>query len=122
MLGSATGRLFAAYYDAAATAPRVTLELSGMAKGPALRQAQHDYEQRLAEVRLRGAARTEGELLAGVSALAAPVFDHTGLLVAGLGVLGHRGILDVSWDGTPCTELKRSAATLSELCGYSAPK
>jgi DNA-binding IclR family transcriptional regulator len=122
MLGSATGRLFAAYYDTEMTLPRITLELSRTAKGTALRQARHDYDLRLDEVRRHGAARTEGELLSGVSALAAPVFDHAGLLVAGLGVLGHRGILDVSWGGTPCTELKRSAATLSELCGYSPPK
>ena len=67
-------------------------------------------------------ARTEGELLSGVSALAAPVFDYSGSLVASLGVLGHRGILDVSWTGKPCTELKRSAAALSGLCGYSPPK
>ena len=73
-------------------------------------------------MRRRGAARTEGELLSGAQRPAAPVFDHTGSLVAGLGVLGHRGVLDVSWTGTPCSELKRSAAALSELCGYSAPK
>jgi len=122
MIGSATGRLFAAYYDSQATSPRITLELSRTAKGAALKEAQRDYDQRLEEVRRHGAARTEGELLAGVSALAAPVFDYSGSLVAGLGMLGHRGILDVSWAGTPCTELKRSAASLSELCGYSPPK
>jgi DNA-binding IclR family transcriptional regulator len=122
MLGSATGRLFAAYYDTEITLPRIGLELSKTAKGTALRLAQHDYDLGLDEVRRRGAARTEGELLPGVSALAAPVFDHAGSLVAGLGVLGHRGILDVSWDGVPCTELKRSAASLSELCGYSPPR
>ncbi|HEV8021649.1 MAG TPA: IclR family transcriptional regulator [Candidatus Lustribacter sp.] len=122
MLGSATGRLFAAFFDPDATRPRITEELSRVAKGPALRQAQHDFDLRLDEVRRHGAARTEGELLNGVSAMAAPVFDHTGSLIAGLGVLGHRGILDVSWTGTPCTELKRSAAALSELCGYTPPK
>jgi DNA-binding IclR family transcriptional regulator len=119
MIGSATGRLFAAYFDPEVTRPRITGELSRVAKGPALRQAQRDFDQRLDEVRRHGAARTEGELLNGVSALAAPVFDHTGSLIAGLGVLGHRGILDVSWTGAPCAELKRSAAILSELCGYS---
>ena len=122
MINSATGQLYAAYYDPNATAPLITVELSRKAKGTALKRARLDYETRLAEVRRRGAARTEGELLSGVSALAAPVFDHTGSLVAGLGVLGHRGVLDVSWSGTPCTELKRSAAALSELCGYAAPK
>jgi DNA-binding IclR family transcriptional regulator len=122
MIGSATGQLFAAYFDPETAGPRIAEELSRTAKGPALRQAQHDYELRLDEVRKHGAARTEGELLSGVSALAAPVFDYSGSLVAGLGVLGHRGILDVSWTGTPCTELKRSAAALSGLCGYSPPK
>jgi DNA-binding IclR family transcriptional regulator len=122
MINSATGQLFAAFYDADATAPLITAELANKAKGAALKAARRDYEVRLDEVRRQGAARAEGELLSGVSALAAPVFDHTGSLVAGLGVLGHRGILDVSWSGTPCTELKRSAAALSELCGCSSPK
>lgn len=122
MISSATGRIFAAYYDPAATGPRIADELSLTAKGAALKQARHDYEMGLDDVRRRGIARSEGALISGVSTLAAPVFDHAGSLVAGLGVLGHRGILDVSWDGTPCAELKRSAAALSELCGYTPPK
>jgi DNA-binding IclR family transcriptional regulator len=121
MISSATGQLFAAYYDPEATAPRIALEFSKTPKGAALKQARHDYETRVDEVRRRGVARSEGELLPGVSALAVPVFDHAGSLVAGLGVLGHRGVLDLNWSGTPCAELKRSAATLSELCGYSTP-
>lgn len=122
MINSATGQLFAAYYDRDATAPLISAELSRKMKGAALKQARHDYAAGLDEVRRHGAARTEGELLSGVSALAAPVFNHTGSLVAGLGVLGHRGILDVSWSGAPCSELKRSAAALSELCGYPSSK
>jgi DNA-binding IclR family transcriptional regulator len=122
MITSATGQIFAAFYDPEATAPRIALELSKAAKGTALDQARKDYEMRLEEVRRRGAASSEGALLSGVSTLSAPVFDHAETLVAGLGVLGHRGVLDVSWSGTACTELKRSAVALSELCGYSPPK
>ena len=119
MTGSATGLLFGAYFDAEATAPRIALELSAKVHDAGARQARRDYDLRLDEVRLHGMARVEGELLSGVSALAAPVFDHSGSLVAGIGVLGHRGILDTRWDGIACTELKRAAALLSERCGYA---
>jgi len=122
MISSATGRIFGAYYDPEATEPRIAVELTKTAKGAAPKQARSDYETRLDEVRRRGLARSEGALISGVSTLAAPVFDHAGSLVAGLGVLGHRGVLDVSWSGVPCAELRRSAALLSELCGYAPPK
>ena len=121
IINSATGQIFRRILRPRGDRTRITAELSRKMKGAALKQARHDYEP-VWTSSSPGAARTEGELLSGVSALAAPVFNHTGSLVAGLGVLGHRGILDVSWSRTPCTELKRSAAALSELCGYSPPK
>ena len=122
MTRSATGLIFGAYFDTEATEPRITVELSANATGAAPSEARRDYEERLEEVRRHGIARIEGRHIAGVSALAAPVFDHSGSLVAALGVIGHRGILDVTWDGIACSELKRSAALLSERCGYAPGK
>ena len=84
-----------------ATEARITVELSENLTGAAASAARSDYDERLEEVRKRGVARIEGRHIAGVSALAAPVFDDSGSLVAALGVIGHRGILDCTWTGSP---------------------
>jgi DNA-binding IclR family transcriptional regulator len=47
-----------------------------------------DIERDLEETRLRGYAMNRGEFRVGVSGIAAPVRDRTGVVVAALGVWG----------------------------------
>jgi len=123
MTRSATGAVFGAFYDAAAVEAVVAGEIADLRlKGPAERELRRNYERRVAEVREHGIGRVQGELLAGISSLSAPVFDHNGLIVAALGILGNSSLLDIAWDGAPAVELRRSATALSERCGFSGSR
>ena len=46
------------------------------------------FEAQLHEVRAHGISRSEGEIVPGVSAMSAPVFDHTGAIVLALTAIG----------------------------------
>jgi len=45
-------------------------------------------ENQLAEIRLHGIARASGTLTPGINGLSAPVFDHTGRMIAAITSLG----------------------------------
>lgn len=76
--------------------------------------------QELATVtRERGLARVEGELLPGVSALAAPVFDYGGEISAVIGVIGRSAAFDCSWHGEIAKSLEQAAGELSRDIGYT---
>jgi DNA-binding IclR family transcriptional regulator len=120
MTRSATGAVFGAFYDSGATEAVVAAEIgSSRLDAKAKRELLGSYERRVAEVREHGVGRVQGEVIAGISSLSAPVFDHNGLIVAAIGVLGNNGVLDVGWDANPALELRRSAAILSERCGFA---
>lgn len=114
MLLSATGLVFGAYLDSEAVKARITDELADKRAGAPTRAG---LEAMLDDVRRRGLARVEGTLLSGVSALGAPVFDHRGQLAAALMVVGHQGIMDVSWHGPIAKSLAAAAAELSRRLG-----
>ncbi len=74
----------------------------------------------LAEVRRRGYALDDGESNDAVRGVAAPVFDHTGAMVAALGI----AVPVIRWTGPrgrEWTKLAReAAATLSDRLGHRA--
>lgn len=122
LLGSATGRCFAAYAPAAVIEPMLAQELaaqgsknrSGMPRD--LKQARALLEQ----TRQQGLGRVVDTLLPGISGLAAPVFDATGRMVLGLVSLGSSASFDASEGGTAARVLKRYANQLSEELGWRA--
>jgi DNA-binding IclR family transcriptional regulator len=71
-------------------------------------------------VRRRGLSRSEGEIIPGINAMSAPVFDHTGTIVLGLTVIGPAGVLDTGWDGALARALKRCADEVSQRLGALA--
>lgn len=75
------------------------------------------FETELQEVRRHGLSRSEGEIVAGVSAMSAPVFDHTGRIVLGITAIGAASIFDSSWDGVLGQALKACAAEVSQRLG-----
>jgi DNA-binding IclR family transcriptional regulator len=111
---SATGLLFGAFLDSEAAKARIADELGGRRPGVPARTA---YESMLEEVRRRGLARVEGTLLPGVSSVGAPVFDHRGRLAAALMVVGHQGIMDVTWQGPVAKAVAAAATELSRRLG-----
>jgi DNA-binding IclR family transcriptional regulator len=72
----------------------------------------------LAEVRAQGLGRSDGAVVAGVSALSAPVFDHRGQIVLALTAIGPSAALDTGWHGTPAQTLRAAAAAVSARLGH----
>lgn len=103
LLSSATGRAFLAHMPAARTRGLVEAELKHRKEQ---RHAAMDPARLIAEVQRHGLGRVEGDMLAGVSALAAPVFDHTGKIAFVLTALGPEGVFDSAWDGRIAAALR----------------
>lgn len=106
---SATGRVFAAWLEQSLL--REVLEASGE------RQDEGQVEQ-IEQVRERGLARAQGDFMAGMSALAAPVFDDRGRLVAALTLLGYHTAFDARWNGPLAVGLRAAAERVSAALGY----
>ena len=53
----------------------------------------------------------------GVSAMAAPVFDHTGAIVLSVTAIGPAAVFDTAWDGEIARALKACAGTVSARLG-----
>ncbi|MBT2324920.1 IclR family transcriptional regulator [Variovorax paradoxus] len=128
LTSTASGRLFGAYLDAAvvkrlldkerqrekssaAAAPHV-----GMPPPPPLPDWK-GFEAQLHEVRARGISRSEGEVVPGVSAMSAPVFDHTGAIALAVTAIGPAAIFDTKWDGPIARALKQCAGEVSQRLG-----
>ncbi len=117
LVNSATGRCFAAYLPPAATGPLLEAEFlvrAGLGPGG---EREH-YPARLEEIRAHGLSRVEGDLLRGVASVAAPVFNHTGAIVAVIAALGPQGAFDVAWDGRNAFAVKQAATQLSARLGF----
>ena len=80
------------------------------------------FEAQLHEVRARGLSRSEGEILPGVSAMAAPVFDHTGAIVLAVTAIGPAAIFDSKWNGELARALRGCADRVSQRLGATPSK
>lgn len=112
--GTASGRAFAAHLPEALVRPFYDAERRD-GDLPAWPQFAGSV---LAEVRTMGLSRTEGGVVAGVSALAAPVFDHRGTMVLALVIIAPSAAMDTAWDGAIATQLREAAATVSLRLGF----
>ncbi len=110
--GTASGRLFGAYLPAA----EVKRLLAGERDAPSWK----DFDLLAGDVRRRGISRSEGEIVPGVSAMAAPVFDHTGRMVLAITAIGPAGITDTAWNGVLASALKACGDTASQRLGHRA--
>lgn len=119
LLTSATGRVFAAFLPEAQTAPLLEQELAASARNPHASgpRSRKQLERLLGQVRRRRMSRVDGELIPGVAALSAPVFDHSGRLSLALTALGHAGHFDSRWTGGVAAALRAAAERLSGRLG-----
>ena len=115
--GTASGQLFAAHLPEAAARPLYEAERRAAGKGQ-LPGWSAFAANTLAEVRQQGLSRTDGAVVAGVSALAAPVFDHRGQIVLALTAIGPSAALDTRWDGPLATMMREAAAAVSARLGH----
>lgn len=101
LAGTASGRLFAAHRGVEAAALGEPLPSAAL----------------LDEVRRDGLASSRDGVVAGVSALAAPVFDAGGRLVLTLTAIGPSASFSTAADGPAATALKQAAQALSTRLG-----
>ena len=111
ILRSATGRVFASFLPEAMVRPLVE-------------QASHDAEvwqvfqtqkQRIVQ---QGCCVVEGEMVLGINAIAAPVFDANSDVVFVLTCLGAADKIHVGFDGAQVQAVLQAARTISAQLGY----
>lgn len=121
---SATGLAFAAFYRQPHIKDHLDSELRARAtaSGSKLPELKKELEHLLEEIRKNGISRAGGSLTPGINGFSAPVFDHTGNMVAAITSLGTIGHFDMAWDSPLAMHIKEAAAVLSERLGYRAPK
>ena len=127
LANTASGRLFAAYQPASATRERLESErrrvranpdapITGMPRAAPL-PSWKAFAAQLDDVRAHGLSRSIGEVVPGVNAMAAPVFDHSGVVVLALTAIGPAAAFDTRWEGCIAQALKACAATASGRLG-----
>lgn len=121
LLQTATGQAFAAYLPPMQLAALLRIEEAGELQIGAARRrfTQPEIETRLAEVRQRHLARTVNEPVEGISAMSAPVFDHTANIVLAITLIGPSGAFDATWEGPIATALRASADAVSTRLGFT---
>ena len=112
LLTTATGRIFLAHLPERDTAALVAQE-GKLHPDMLARRAEI-----VAQVKATGLAISEGHLFRGFSAVAAPVFDHTGALAGSVSMLGLGSQIDRSPDGPMAASLHETAQGLSTALGH----
>jgi DNA-binding IclR family transcriptional regulator len=125
--GTASGMLFAAHLDrqrvqAALVDEHVAaLREQGLPIPAQVRMPiEPALEAKWAEIRRHGVSRVAGGAVAGVSAMAAPVFDEAGQIVLSLTAIGPTAVFDSRLEGAVAFALRRSADELSRQLGAPA--
>ncbi|MDB5817422.1 MAG: IclR family transcriptional regulator [Rhizobacter sp.] len=131
---TASGRLFGAYLEPATVKAMLEEERRReKAMTPAQAAAPgtpphrplptwKEFEPQLADVRRHGMSRSQGEVVQGVGAMAAPVFDHTGAMVLAITAIGPDGTFDTAWDGPLAKALRHCAQQISQRLGAAGAR
>lgn len=119
LLRSATGRVFLAYLPRAATRSMVERELSLIATylPNELVRTWPDVDELIGKVRTARVGSTHEELIHGLSAVAAPLFDHQGRIVGVLLQVGLSGFIH-SPARPASTKLLQIADSISVKLGF----
>lgn len=118
---SATGRAFSAFFRSPFLKKLLDEELREAAESSkvAVTTVRRQLEKTLTEIRAQGLSRATGSLTPGINGFSAPVFDHTGNMVAAITALGSMGEFDAEWDGELAKTLRSAALALSHRLGFS---
>jgi DNA-binding IclR family transcriptional regulator len=121
LLSSSSGQVFAAFLPETITAPIVRNEIRANQKrgDPRLACSHQEAVSLIADVRRRGLGRVTGEMMPGVHALAAPIFDHRGHAVAVIAAMGPSDLFDSRWNGETAKLIRGIAQRVSSRLGYS---
>ncbi|MCS6766379.1 MAG: IclR family transcriptional regulator [Candidatus Protistobacter heckmanni] len=120
LLWSATGRVFLSYLDDVEVLAQADEELAAADKVQrALLAGKNPIAQLRKDVLAAGCAAIEDVMLRGISAVGAPVFDHTGRICASLTALGASGGFDPAPGNKIAARVTEEARAISLLLGYS---
>jgi DNA-binding IclR family transcriptional regulator len=111
LLKTATGKVFATYLPRDTTTDLLNTELKAMSYSHA------NIGKLLEDVRRHGISSVTEDLVPGVKAIAAPLFDYKKQIVGVIGALGHSEEMDVTPDGPIAKALLRSASAISHMLG-----
>lgn len=120
VLTSASGLIYAAFLKDQSARDIIQFErqqLSNEGKINLLEQAEFE----ISRARETGIATVRNVLTRGVSAVAAPIFDHQGHLEGAITALGPDAQLDVSLEGSIARAVYAAAASASRALGYNRP-
>ena len=117
---TATGRLFAAFHPADLTEPVIQHELAEIRTSQSASYGidEISFRRKVELVRKQGYETTSDIPIPGVSAVAAPVFDHTGTMELAVTLIGPTPVIDLSPEGAAMTSLLAFTDQLSEDLGY----
>ena len=117
LLTTATGRVFLTHMPAGDTRPLLDRELKARNAVKERALSAVEVEALRNQVLRRGIGQSSGEENPGLTALAAPVFDHEGRIVLVVTLLGILGTFSTEDDGEPARVLKMTADRLSRRLG-----
>ena len=106
-----TGKVFAAFADAA------TVAIAMATEGTAGALTDPGFVAELAQIRKDGLSVVRDELIPGISAMAVPVFDGFGKLVLAIAAMGPTAMMDLSRQGGLATNLRDTGKRLSARLG-----
>jgi len=121
LLTSAAGRMFLAYLPRSTTQSLVDCEIETVCShdpAPSPRD-EVDVTALIGQVRAAGMSRIEGDLLPGLCAICAPIFDYQNDVVAGLALLARQNGLVDSGEGSAPRLLNSVARSISQKLGYA---
>ena len=120
LVRSATGRAFVAYCRVPFMKKLLERELRDTSEesGQTVAAQIQDLEPIISEIRLHGISRASGSLTPGINGFSAPVFDHTGHMVAAITSLGAIGQFNTEWNSPLAVAIKEAARVLSQRLGH----
>ena len=78
-----------------------------------------ELEATVTDIRNHGISRASGSFSPGINGFSAPVFNHTGNMVAAVTSLGPIGNFDNAWNSDIAEAIREAAGTLSKRLGYA---
>jgi DNA-binding IclR family transcriptional regulator len=115
---TAIGRVFLAFLPQAVTQRIVATERHGSPKSIAKPPSETQLAKILSDIRTERVSVTYGAMMPGLDAMAAPVFDYRGELVAVICAVGRFEGISAKADAHVRGSLSLAAAELSKQLGY----
>ena len=121
ILGTATGRAFAAAMPVELLEQAMSGPLAAPSDGkrPLVKQHAKELREIVSEVQHHGVARAVGHPIPGVNAFSAAARDHEGKPAIVITLLGHQDRISPDWDSPPARAVRNAAEEISTRLGWN---